>query len=101
MREAKLLLSPRAEEDLVDIGAYIAADNPGRAASFVGELHKFMMTVARNPYIGRLRDDLRKGVRSVPFVGYSYMIYYRVLARGKGVKIERVLHGARDTSRLL
>lgn len=101
MREPKLLLSPRAEADLVEIGAYIAEDNPERAASFIDELREFMTTVANNPYIGRPREDLRRGVRSVPFVGYSYMIFYRVLAGTKGVKIERVLHGARDISRLL
>ena len=101
MPEPKLLLSPRAEADLVEIGAYIAQDNPERAESFIDELREFLTTVATNPYIGRPRDDMRKGVRSVPFAGYSYMIYYRVVARAKGAKIERVLHGARDVLRLL
>ena len=85
----------------MDIGAYIADDNLERAASFIGELRDFLTMIAKTPYIGRPREDVRKGVRSVPFVGYRYVIYYRVLSRAKGVKIERVLHGARDVSRLM
>lgn len=101
MSSPTLLLSLRAEADLVEIGRYIAEDDPERARSFVIELRDFLKKVAARPYIGRSRDDLRNGLRSVPFVGYSYMIYYRVLARREGIKVERVLHGARDVSRLL
>lgn len=101
MSSPQLLLSPRAEADLVEIGEYIADDNVARAESFIGELHDFLAKVAANPYLGRPRDDLRKGLRSVPFIGYSHVIYYRVLPRRAGIKVERVLHGARDISRLL
>jgi toxin ParE1/3/4 len=101
MRARKLLLSPRAEADLVDIGSYIADDNPARAMSFILELRDFMQKVAANPFIGRPRDDLRMGLRSVPFIGYNYVIYYRVISQRAGIKVERVLHGARDVGRLL
>jgi toxin ParE1/3/4 len=57
----RLLLSPIAEADLVDITDYIAQDNPVRARTFVFELRDFMAKVAANPFIGRPRDDLRKG----------------------------------------
>jgi toxin ParE1/3/4 len=34
----RLLLSPRAQLDLEEIGDYIARDNPARAISFLDEL---------------------------------------------------------------
>ena len=101
MSEPRLLLSPLAETDLADIGSYIAEDNPKRAETFVLEFLEFLEKVAANPYLGRPREELRKGLRSLPFSGYSYVIYYRVLARRSGIKVERILHGARDISRLM
>ena len=101
MKTPRLLLSSLAEEDLIEIGDYISEDNPLRARTFILELLEFLAKIAGSPFIGRPRDDVRKGLRSVPFVGYPYTIYYRVLARRSGIKIERVLHGARDFSQLL
>ena len=100
MKAPRLQLSPLAEEDLVEIGDYISEDNPLRARTFILELHEFLSKVAASPFAGRPRDDVRKGLRSVPFVGYRYTIYYRVLPRSGGIKVERVLHCARDFSRL-
>ena len=101
MTGARLLLSPLAEADLIEIGDFISAGNPNRARSLILELQDFMLTIAANPLIGRSRADLRKGLRSIPVVGYSYTIYYRVLPKRQGIKVERLLHGARDISRLL
>lgn len=85
---------------MVDIGDYISINNPKRARTFVLELRTFLQKVAERPLMGRPRNKLRRGLRSMPFVGYSYTIYYRVLPRRAGIKVERVLHHARDTSRL-
>ena len=53
--------------------------------------------LARQPYIGRRRDeDLRPGVRS--FVVGDYVIAYRV--DGDNVLILRVLRGSRDIEAL-
>lgn len=93
-------LSPLAELDMVEIGDFISLDNPVRAVSFLEELRAFMAKLAISPFIGRSRDDLRKGLRSIPFVGYPYVMYYRVLPRRRGIRVERVLHGARDISRI-
>lgn len=35
-----LSLSPRAEQDIEEIGDYIAQDNPARALSFTEALHQ-------------------------------------------------------------
>ena len=100
MTGPQIVVSPLAELDIVEIGDFISLDNPRRARSFILEMHEFMLRVAARPFVGRPRDDLRTGLRSVPFVGYPYTIYYRVLPRRRGIRVIRVLHGARDAARL-
>lgn len=100
MSAPKLLLSPLAEQNLIEIGIYIAEGDPVRARSFIGELHDFLTLLSANPLIGRARPDLARGLRSIPFVGYSYTVFYRAKPRRDGVKVERVLHGARDVGSL-
>jgi toxin ParE1/3/4 len=48
--------------------------------------------LAKQPGIGRMRDELAIGLRSLP-IG-RYVIFYLSLA--DGIEIIRVLHGARD-----
>ena len=36
----RLFVTPLAEQDLEEIGDYIAQDNPKRAVSFIMELHE-------------------------------------------------------------
>lgn len=45
----KVVLSERAIDDLIAIGAYIGRDNPARAASFVAELEARCMTLGDMP----------------------------------------------------
>jgi toxin ParE1/3/4 len=85
--------SPVALDDLMGIAKYIAQDNPQRARSFVAELRASCSTLARQPGMGRLRPELGVGVRLFPHG--NYVILFSALA-GSGVRIERVLHGARD-----
>ena len=100
MRSPKILLSPKAEQDIIEIGGHIALDNAHRAQSFIGELQDFLAMLAENPMIGRTRPEHARGLRSIPFVGYKYSIYYRVIRGRTGITIERILHGARDVGRL-
>ena len=84
--------SPAARLDLIDIAIFISQDNPARAASFVDELEGKCLRLGRDAEIGTLRPDLGAGVRML--VHGSYLIFYR--AHGDSVRIERVMHGARD-----
>ena len=88
----KLIFSPAAEADLVDIAIYIAADDPERALSFVDELEAACGILINHPRAGAARPDLGDDVRSKPY--RRYIVYYRVL--DDVVRIERFLHGARD-----
>ena len=95
MKSAQLVLSPSAEEDIVEIGEFIARRNPERSVTFVRELREFMQAVADAPGIGRVRDDLAGQPHSIIFRRYPYVVYYEPLP-SSGVQILRVLHGARD-----
>ena len=86
------VFSPLAESDLESIGDYIARDNPQRAVSFVLELKEQCSKICDMPLAFPLRPELGEGFRMVVFK--SYLIFYRAFE--KTVRIERVLHGARN-----
>ena len=88
----RLAFSPAAEADLLDIVAYIASDNPARARSFVAEIEARCVGLRDFPESGRARPELAPGLRSCPHG--RYVIFYTPGA--DAVRIERVLHGARD-----
>lgn len=82
-----------------EIGRYIARDNPIRAASFIAEIEAKCLALLRAPEAYPTRPDLAQGVRMA--VHRRYLIFYRDLSDIGAVRIERVLHGARDLSRLV
>ncbi len=63
---------------------------------FVETIKENCVTLARFPLLGASREQLAPGLR-VFSVG-NYAIYYR--PEGDTVRIERVLHGARDAGSL-
>lgn len=88
----KLTFSPAAEADLMDIAAFIADDNPTRALTFVDELEEKCATLAASPGLGTRRPELGTGILMLPHG--RYLIFYRAL--NEDVRIERIIHGARD-----
>jgi toxin ParE1/3/4 len=95
----RLLLSPRAAIDLEEIADYIARDNPLRAASFVAELEAKCRAVAEMPELYPVRTDLAPGLRMA--IHGRYLLLYRDLPDQNTVRIERVVHGARNLPRLV
>ena len=92
------LLTPLAEDDLLDIARYIANDSPESASRVLNELHQAMTRLARRPFIGHRRPDLAaEPYRFWPVS--SYLIIYR--PDTTPLRIIRVLHGARDVRSLL
>jgi len=86
------LFSPEAENDLIEIALRIAADNPSRALTFAEELPEHCQRLALNPGVGRKRLDLHPGLRS--FAHGMYLIFYTGM--DDGIRVERIIHGARD-----
>ncbi len=91
----RVSLSPLAEQDLEEIGDYIAADSPHRAITFIKELRRTCEKLALAPAIGTHRPELGDGIRMFPHG--NYLIFYR--ATTARMRIERIMHGARDIDR--
>ena len=89
---AAVTFSPRSRQDLIEIGDYIARDSRAAARRFVAKLIDQCKRIGRAPlgYVGR--DDLAPGLRMAALD--RYVIFFRVL--DDVVRIERVLHGARN-----
>jgi toxin ParE1/3/4 len=90
-------LSPDARRDVRQIWAYIAADNEAAANRVIREFNNKFEFLGRNPRAGRSRDDVQPGLRTFPFE--DYLIFYRIISAG--VRVVRVVHGARDLRPLL
>ncbi|MEA2907080.1 MAG: toxin ParE1/3/4 [Alphaproteobacteria bacterium] len=91
MRKPRLKRTARAEQDLLDIWAYIAPHNLRAADRVLDILDEKSLSLARNPYAGMSRNDIAEGVRHLP-VG-NYLILYRALQ--DGIEVVRYVHGRR------
>ncbi len=88
----QLHLSPAAEDDLIEIWAYISDDSAKAATAFVKRIEAKFEPLLSFPAIGTARDQLSPGLRVVPYK--DYCIYYTY--DDATVTIVRVVHGARD-----
>jgi toxin ParE1/3/4 len=95
MAETKyeLVWSLESEQDLLDIWDYSARTwSLETADKHLEAIHASAERLARWPFSGRARDEVRRGLRSL--VVYPHVIFYRVT--GSNVDIVRVLNGRRD-----
>lgn len=92
---ARLVVLPAAQEDLIEIGDFIALDSPERAVSFIAEIEARMIQAAERPTSFPRRDELHEGLRSTRHG--RYLIFF--VEAGDEVRVVRVLHGARDLPR--
>jgi toxin ParE1/3/4 len=94
---AQLRFSSTAQRDLTSIADYIAQGSPHHAARFILRLEEHCQLLANRPLMGRARDEVRLGLRSVRFG--RYVIFYRPAE--DGAEIVRVIHSARDLDRAM
>ena len=92
-----------ARQDILDIVAYIAADNPNAAQALYDAYEHALETLAASPEIGRLyrtdNPELR-GIRAWQIGRFrAYLIFYR--PEGDAIEVIRVLHGRRDIQAIL
>ncbi|TIW88396.1 MAG: type II toxin-antitoxin system RelE/ParE family toxin [Mesorhizobium sp.] len=92
-----LIFAPAAAQDIEEIGDYIHAENPAAARRFIAALRERCGRIADTPRGGVPRPTLWPGLRSIAF--QRYVIFY--IADGDKVRIERILHGARDIPTIL
>jgi toxin ParE1/3/4 len=96
----RLEISPAANRDLIEIGVYIAQHSGSRerADLFLDSVLDTCERLASHPEMGELRPEFATGQYRSFSVG-NYVIYFRSMPNG--IRIARVLHGARDHRRLL
>lgn len=88
----RVISTPRANRDLVEIGSRIAQDSPSAADKVLEAIDRRTKMLARLPKLGRRREELAPGLRS--FAVGPFVVFYRVVRNG--IEVIRVLHGARD-----
>ena len=87
-------LSPEARDDLQEIWAYIAGDNPTAADQVEQDIYAAFELLSENPQAGHRRPDLTdQPVYFWPVRGRYLVIY---LPHTEPLKVVRILHGARD-----
>lgn len=91
-----LIISPEAEQDLLDIWLYIAEDSPVNADRFLDRLEGKALKLSEFTEIGIDRPELAPDMKSFPVD--RYVLYYR--ANTEGIELVRVLHGSRDINRV-
>ncbi len=92
--------SGRANTNLVEIARYIGLESksPKTARNFVNALRDRCHKLASlKGQLGRARDELEPGLRSVAFK--SYVIFFRYI--DDNVEVVTVLHGMRDIDDLV
>lgn len=98
-----LLITPTAENDLVNIWLNIARDNPEAADRVYKAAEETFHTLAATPGIGTLyrsKRGLLKDVRFFPISNFKrHVVYYR--EHPEGIEIIRVLHAHMDKRRHL
>ncbi|MEW6247106.1 MAG: type II toxin-antitoxin system RelE/ParE family toxin [Nitrospirota bacterium] len=98
-KDAVRLLSI-AEQDLLDIVTFVAADNPPPAVALADRIENDLHRLARHPYLGKIPNDERLAA-----LGYrvlvieNYLVFYKI--KGKTLLVHRILHGTRDLPSLL
>ena len=94
---AQFRLTEPAIQDIEQIADYIARQSGlNQADRFLNKLDAKFVKIAQFPNLGRQRDEILPGLRSLPMD--NYLILYMPI--GQNVEIFRVVSGYRDLSAL-
>lgn len=89
----RVLRRPLAREDILGVWDYIAEISGIEAADhWIEQLDVRLNLLATQPLMGRLRNELAPGLRSLP--SGRHVVFY--LPLHDGIEVVRLLHGARD-----
>ncbi len=94
----RILRTSNALQDLDELWDYIAQENVTAADKMLDQLQERFELLAANPELGELQVLLADG-KYRRFCFRKFVIYYQPL--NDGIVLLRILHGARDSERLL
>ncbi len=84
---------PAAEQDLIEIGLYIARDSPANADRFIDAIERECQKLADSPFVlGRSCEGLHPELRRHNFKRYA--IVFRPVP--KGIELVGVFQGSRE-----
>ena len=89
---ARVTRRPEAETDVLEIWGFIAEDSIAEADRWVDRLDERLQLWATQPMIGRAREELAPGIRSMAFG--RYVVFFAPIH--DGIDLVRVLHSSRD-----
>lgn len=93
----RIVRRSQAIRDVKDLWSYIAsAGNVNRADALLDKIEQKIEILSEHPTMGRVRDELMAGLRSLPVEGY--LIFY--IPQEDGIELVRVLYGGRDLEAL-
>jgi toxin ParE1/3/4 len=99
----KIIITPKASQDLDDCFAYISEGNPETALRFFDSTRLTIAQIARMPEIGSIfvtNNDRLQGLRKWSVKDFrKYLIFY--IDREEVVEIVRILYATRDVSSIL
>lgn len=99
----RILITPKASQDLDDVFNYIAQNNPDAALGFFDAARKTIARLAQIPSMGRLyliSNPRLEGLRKWSIKGYEkYLIFY--LTSNDLLIIVRIIHASRDLPTIL
>ena len=99
MKTYEVRFLPKAESDLFGLYDYISAESgPIAAGAYLDRIEEACQRLAHFPHRGRVRNDLRAGLR---IVGFERRAVIAFVVEGSEVVIARVLYGGRDYEPLL
>ena len=94
----KILITPAAEDDLINLWVYIARDNRSAADKVYAAAEQTFASLAAMSEIGTIYQPKRARLKGIRFFAIkqfrNYVMYYRPIA--DGIEIIRVLHARMD-----
>jgi toxin ParE1/3/4 len=93
---ARIVRTFPARDDLRQIWVYVAQHNLVAADRFIDEIERTLRLLAGNPQMGQAIEQFRAGLRQ--FTVGNYVLFYEPIEGG--VRLVRVLHGARKMDQL-
>jgi plasmid stabilization system protein ParE len=93
----KVVLSPRAVDDLREIQAYIAYDNVSAAARVASRIRGAIAMLQLHPRLGHVYEEGPERRLVVP--GYPYCIYYDLNEPAKRISVLTIQHTHRRPPR--
>lgn len=92
-RAKRIVRSPAAKQDLLDIWSYyVRVGSPDVADTILRELDRAIREIALHTLLSRDRNELRAGLRSI--LVRPYVIFF--LVHPEEIRVMRILHGRRD-----